>query len=92
MPFSTPGTSPGNFSKKKAEDLESNQRPPSNLIVREEGDLFQERLNNVKDERKKRNVTFHGIPEVQDKEEVTPRDGLVPKHKTQNPLDNFGDA
>ena len=49
-------------------------------------------MNNVKEDRKKRNVTFHGIPEVQDKEEVTPRDGLVPKHKTQNPLDNFGDA
>ena len=35
-------------------------------MVKDEGDLFEDRLNNVKEERKKRNVTvtFHGIPEV----------------------------
>ena len=34
-------------------------------------------------------MTFHGIPEVQDREEVTPRDGLKPKAPL---VDNFGDA
>ena len=37
------------------------------------------RMNNAKEDRKKRNVTFHGLPEVQ--EETTPRDGFYDQPK-----------
>ena len=36
-------------------------------------------MNNAKEDRKKRNVTFHGLPEVQ--EETTPRDGFYDQPK-----------
>ena len=71
----TPGTSPDPRSKRKAEHLEQTKsaEAPRIPVNKDEND-FMNRMNNVKDERKKRNVTFHGIPEVQ--EEQTPRAGV----------------
>ena len=84
-----PMSTPEQFLKKKASDLGPGpeKKLTSNLKERNEEDLFQDRLNNVKEERKKRNVTFHGIPEVQDKDEVTPKNGMKPPM-----IDNFNDA
>ena len=60
----TPGTSPGHRQKAKAEGLEATKS--AEAPINKEENEFMNRMNNVKDERKKRNVTFHGIPEVQE--------------------------
>ena len=63
----TPGTSPAYQRKAKADGLDlirSDEAPASLIGKQDEPAEFMARMNNAGVDRKKRNVTFHGIPEV----------------------------
>ena len=65
--------------KPKSTQLDSAKSYDPAKTANKEENEFMSRMNNAKEDRKKRNVTFHGLPEVQ--EETTPRDGFYDQPK-----------